>query len=111
MKVHVQSIESTKRTVQKKDKVTGQVTGEFDIDTTQLTVAVPFSTNDEFTRAYGVKQMKYQVGETDSHRNFDKLGLDAFQSLLPCDLDIELGQGTNAWGQPVTCVTAVKLVD
>ena len=111
MKVHVQSIESTKRTVQQKDKVTKQVTGEFEIDTTQIIVAVPFTVDDEFTRSFGVKQMKYQVGETDSHRNFDKLGLDAFQSLLPCDLDIELGQGTNAWGQPVTCVTAVKLVD
>lgn len=106
MKVFALSVESTKRTLEKKDK-----SGTFTIDTTQLVIVVPFKTKDEYTTAFGVKEMKYQVGSVDSSTNYHKLNLAAFEDMLPCEVDIELGQGTNSWGQPVTCVIAVSLVD
>ncbi len=113
MKLFVKRVECKNQTFRKKDK-----SGDFTIDTTLLITDVPkqsnkFNLNGEEgkrgTISYGMDEMAYQVGLTPTYQNFFKLNLDKLQNLLPCELEVELGQGHDGFERPCTVITAVKI--
>lgn len=112
-KIYVKRIECTSQTFPKKDK-----SGDFVIDETIIVVDVKknrqeFDKNQALGRkgkiVSGEVELAYQVGETPSAENFFKYGLDALVGKVPCELEVELTQGFDAFDRPVTCVTGVKL--
>lgn len=98
------------------DKKNGK--GVFIIETAQLVVDVAKdreSYDDKATWgnrgaiSYGEVELAYQVGETPDSANFFKFGLDKLKGHLPCEVDVELSQGFDAFDNPVTCVSAIRI--
>ena len=72
----------------------------YTLDFTRVTVEVPFSSPD----GWGCKEMTYEYG---SYANLAKL--EALRDKLPIICDVELGQGTNQYDQPVTVITDIRI--
>lgn len=98
------------------DKKNGK--GVFVVENAQLVIDVPKDRENYDDKAswgnrgaisYGEVELAYQVGETPDSANFFKLGLDKLKGHLPCELEVELTQGFDAFDRPVTCVSAVRI--
>lgn len=107
MKIVIKRIESINR------KGTSKSSGKpYHIDVTNIISDVPFDEQknevDDFAVSFGAKDLVYQVGDTPSSANYIKYGLDKLRGLLPCECDIELGQGFDSYGNPTVCVVDIK---
>lgn len=70
----------------------------YNIDRTDVTVEVPYSTPEGF----GFKYTTYRYGKSD---NFTKL--EQYRSKLPVELDIELGVELNQYEMPETVIVNI----
>lgn len=103
MKIVIKRIESINRSgTTNKGK-------DYHIDTTTVYSDVPFDVTDANGTSFGTKELGYQVGEVASHANFDKFGLDKLRGHLPLEVDAEMGQTVNQFGQPIPCILSIKL--
>lgn len=103
MKIVIKRVESINR------KGTTSKGKEYHIDVTNVYSDVPFDLSDGDSTSFGTKELAYQVGKTSSHTNFTKFGLDKLKGLLPLEVEVEMGQAVNQYGQPVPCIVAIKL--
>lgn len=111
-KLLVKRVECNSQTFQKKDK-----SGNFVVENALLVVDVQKDRENYDHKAaygsrgnvsYGEVELAYQVGDYPSSDNFFKFGLDKLKGHLPCELEVELTQGFDAFDRPVTCVSAVR---
>lgn len=102
MKIVIKRVESINRKgVSSKGK-------EYHIDVTNVYSDVPFATDDQNGTAFGTKELVYQVGLTPSHANYHTFKLDQLKGRLPCEVEVEMGQALNAYGEPVPCIVDIK---
>lgn len=103
MKIVIKRIESVNRRGKTK---AGK---DYHIDVTNIYSDVPFSASDDENQSFGYKELGYQVGTTPSHSNFFKYGLAELKDRLPLEVDAEMGQGVDSYGNPVFCIVNITI--
>lgn len=112
-KLFVKRVECNSQTFPKKDK-----SGNFVVENTLLVVDVQkdrenYDPNEAYGKrgnvSFGEVELSYQVGDSPSSDHFFKFGLDKLKGQLPCELEVELTQGFDAFDRPVTCVSSVRI--
>lgn len=79
---------------------TSKTGNPYSLDFVEIAVSVPLNTPDSF----GSKEIVYQYGKA---ADFSKL--EPLRSQLPCDVDLELGNEIDDYGNAKTVVIDVKL--